>query len=83
LICGGFVGVGKLERFLLLKAIPLIKGSSINIREPENISKEKQSDKTKKLKSIRGEKEVQENLTFTYDSVRIEKIKRRFWHANL
>ena len=39
LICGGFVGADKLERFLLLKADPLIKECGINIREPENISR--------------------------------------------
>ena len=39
LICGGFVGVEKLERFLLLKADPLIKECGINVREPENISR--------------------------------------------
>ncbi len=39
LICGGFVGADKLERFLLLKADPLIKECGINVREPENISR--------------------------------------------
>ncbi|HAG11822.1 MAG TPA: hypothetical protein DCK76_10730 [Desulfotomaculum sp.] len=39
LICGGFVGVDKLERFLLLKADPLIKECGINVRKPENISR--------------------------------------------
>lgn len=39
MIRGGFVGAEKLERFLLLKADPLIKECSINVREPENISR--------------------------------------------
>ena len=39
LICGGFVGADKLERFLLLKADPLMKECGINVREPENISR--------------------------------------------
>ena len=39
LICGGFVGADKLERFLLLKADPLIKECGINVRAPENISR--------------------------------------------
>ena len=39
LICGGFVGVDKLERFLLLKADPLIKECGIHVRKPENISR--------------------------------------------
>jgi len=38
----------------------------------KNLTLEKQSSKTKILESIRGEKEVQENLTFAYDSVEIE-----------
>jgi len=33
---------------------------------------EKQSSKVKMLESIRGEKEVQEKLTFAYDSVETE-----------
>ncbi len=39
LICGGFIGADKLERFLLLKSDPLIKELGINVREPENISR--------------------------------------------
>ena len=39
LMCGGFIGADKLERFLLLKADPLIKECGINVREPENIKK--------------------------------------------
>ena len=39
LMCGGFVGVDKLERFLLLKEDPLIKQCGINVRDPENISR--------------------------------------------
>ena len=39
LICGGFIGANKLERFLLLKSDPLIKECGINVREPENISR--------------------------------------------
>jgi hypothetical protein len=39
LICGGFIGADKLERFLLLKTDPLIKECDINVREPENISR--------------------------------------------
>ena len=39
LICGGFVGADKLERFQLLKNDPLVKESGIDIREPENISR--------------------------------------------
>lgn len=36
------------------------------------------------IESIRGEKEVKENLTFTYDSIETENIKlRRFWSINL
>ena len=38
----------------------------------KNLTLEKQSSKTKILESIRGEEEVQENLTFAYDSVEIE-----------
>ena len=37
LMCGGFVGVDKLERFMLLKNDPLIKECGIDVREPENI----------------------------------------------
>jgi hypothetical protein len=39
LICGGFIGVDKLERFLLLKTDPLIREYGIYVREPENISR--------------------------------------------
>jgi hypothetical protein len=39
LMCGGFVGADKLERFNLLKADPLIKECGIHVREPENISR--------------------------------------------
>jgi len=39
LICGGFVGADRLERFLLLKNDPLINKCGINVREPENISR--------------------------------------------
>lgn len=39
LICGGFVGVDKLERFQLLKNDPLVKELGINVRDPENISR--------------------------------------------
>jgi hypothetical protein len=39
LICGGLVGADKLDRFLLLKADPLIKECGIKVREPENISR--------------------------------------------
>ena len=39
LICGGFVGVDKLDRFLLLKTDPPMKECGINVREPENISR--------------------------------------------
>ena len=39
LMCGGFVGVDKLERFNLLKNDPLIKECGIDVREPENISR--------------------------------------------
>jgi len=39
LMCGGFIGVDKLERFNLLKADPLIKECGIEVREPENISR--------------------------------------------
>jgi hypothetical protein len=38
----------------------------------KNLTLEKQSSKTKILESIRSEEEVQENLTFAYDSVEIE-----------
>lgn len=39
LLCGGFVGADKLERFYLLKSDPLIKECGINVRKPENISR--------------------------------------------
>jgi hypothetical protein len=39
LICGGFVGTAKLDRFLLLKSDPLINELGINVRTPENISR--------------------------------------------
>lgn len=39
LICGGFIGIDKLERFYLLKSDPLIKECGINVRNPENISR--------------------------------------------
>lgn len=39
LMCGGFVGIDKLERFNLLKNDPLIKECGIDVREPENISR--------------------------------------------
>ena len=39
LIYGGLVGADKIERFLLLKADPLIKDFGINVRGPENISR--------------------------------------------
>lgn len=39
MMCGGFVGIDKLERFKLLKADPLIKECGIDVREPENISR--------------------------------------------
>lgn len=38
-MCGGFVGIDKLERFNLLKNDPLIKECGIDVREPENISR--------------------------------------------
>ena len=38
----------------------------------KNLTLEKQSSKAKMLESIRGEKEVQENLIFAYDSVETE-----------
>ena len=39
----------------------------------KNLILEKQISKIKILESISGEKEVQENLTFAYDSVEIKK----------
>ena len=39
LIYRGLVGADKLERFLLLKADPLIKECGIKLREPENMSR--------------------------------------------
>ena len=38
----------------------------------KNLTLEKQISKIKMVESIRGEKEVQENLTFAYDSVETE-----------
>ena len=38
-ICGGFIGVDKLNRFNLLKDDPLLKECGINVRNPENISR--------------------------------------------
>ena len=38
-MCGGFVGVDKLDRFKLLKADPLIEECGVYVREPENISR--------------------------------------------
>jgi len=39
IMCGGFVGVDKLDRFKLLKADPLIEECGVYVREPENISR--------------------------------------------
>lgn len=39
IMCGGFVGVDKLDRFKLLKADPLIEECGVHVREPENISR--------------------------------------------
>lgn len=39
LLCGGLVGVDKLERFELLEKDPLIKELGIQVRKPENISR--------------------------------------------
>ena len=39
LICGGFAGANKLERFLSLKEDPLIRECGIYVRKPENISR--------------------------------------------
>jgi len=39
LICGGFIGLDKLDRFLLIRDDRLIKECGIEIRTPENISR--------------------------------------------
>jgi len=39
--------------------------------------------KIKIPESIRGEKEVEENLTFAYDSVKIENEKKGVWRVSL
>ena len=44
---------------------------------------EKQSSKVKMLESIRGEKEVQENLTFAYDSVEAENKNKKVLECQL
>ena len=44
---------------------------------------EKQISKGKMLESIRGEKEVQENLTFVYDSVETENKNREVLKCQL
>jgi hypothetical protein len=49
----------------------------------KNLTLEKQSSKIKMLESIRGEKEVQENLTFTYDSVETENKNKEVLGVNL
>jgi hypothetical protein len=44
---------------------------------------EKQSSKIKRLESIRDEKEVQENLTFAYDSVETENKNKEVLECQL
>ena len=44
---------------------------------------EEQSSKVKMLESIRGEKEVQENLTFAYDSVETENKNKKVLKCQL
>lgn len=39
LICGGFIGIDRLERFLLIRNDRLLKECGINVRTPENISR--------------------------------------------
>jgi hypothetical protein len=39
LICGGFIGLDRLDRFLLIKNDPLVRECGINVRNPENISR--------------------------------------------
>ena len=49
----------------------------------KNLTLEKQSSKLKMLESIRNEKEVQENLTFTYDSVETENKNKEVLECQL
>jgi hypothetical protein len=49
----------------------------------KSLTLEKQISKIKMLESIRGEKEVQENLTFTYDSVETENKNKEVLGVNL
>lgn len=49
----------------------------------KNLTLEKQSSKIKMLESIRGEKEVQENLTFAYDSVETENKNKEVLECQL
>jgi hypothetical protein len=49
----------------------------------KNFTLEKQSSKIKMLESIRDEKEVQENLTFAYDSVETENKNKEVLECQL
>ena len=49
----------------------------------KNFTLEKQSSKIKMLESISGEKEVQENLTFAYDSVETENKNKEVLECQL
>jgi hypothetical protein len=49
----------------------------------KNLTLEKQNSKIKMLESIRGEKEVQENLTFAYDSVETENKNKEVLECQL
>ena len=49
----------------------------------KNLTLEKQNSKIKTLESIRGEKEVQENLTFAYDSVETENKNKEVLECQL
>ncbi len=56
---------------------------SRDLRELGTPAAEKQSSKIKMLESIRGEKEVQENLTFAYDSVETENKNKEVLECQL
>jgi hypothetical protein len=49
----------------------------------KNLTLGKQNSKIKMLESIRGEKEVQENLTFAYDSVETENKNKEVLECQL
>jgi len=49
----------------------------------KNLTFQKESGKLKIPESIRGRKEVQENLTFAYDSVKINRVKEEVLECQL